>query len=110
MRERDRELKRRRHRRTKRLKKRHNEEALQRSAAERPTGSKRTVKKASPAPAEANSAPSGNAAAKAGPAEEAPPPKKRPAAKKAPARKAAPPEPEGGNAEGSPGPEEPQGS
>ena len=109
MRERDRELKRRRHRRTQRLKKRHNEEALHRSA-ERPTASKRTVKKAPPAPAEANSAPQGNAAT-AAPTEE-PAPKKKPAAKKAPARKApAPaPEPEGGSAEDSPGPEEPQGS
>jgi large subunit ribosomal protein L22 len=107
MRERDRELKRRRHRRVKRLKKRHNEEAAHR-VAERPTGSKRAVKKAPPAPAEGNAASQGSAV---GPAPAGEAPKKKPAAKKAPAKKApAPAESETGNAEGSSGPEEPQGS
>jgi len=67
-------------------------------------GSKRSVKKAPPAPAEASQG--GAAAAEVGEG-----PKKKAPAKKAPAVKKAPPakpEAEGGAAEGGPGPEEPQ--
>jgi hypothetical protein len=100
MRERDRELKRRRHRRLKRLKKRPVEETHR--TVERPSGSKRAVKKPPASPVEVSS----NAAPAAPSAE---PPKKKPAAKKAPAKKApAPPAEEGGGPEG--GPEEPQGA
>jgi hypothetical protein len=104
MRERDRELKRRRHRRLKRLKKRPAEEAVR--TVERPSGSKRAVKKP-PAPAADASSPS-NAAVAEPPAEA---PKKKAPAKKAPAKKAPAPAPvnEGGH-EPEGGPEEPQGA
>jgi hypothetical protein len=103
MRERDRALKRRRHRRSKRLKERPVEDAHR--VAERASGSKRAIKKPPAAPGEASASPT-NAALAEPPAEA---PKKKPAAKKAPAKKApAPPaEPEGS---GDGGPEEPQGA
>ena len=107
MRERDRELKRRRHRRSKRLKKRPVEENLR---TERPSGSKRAVKKVPPAPAES---PTGGAATAAAPPAE-PAPKKKAPAKKAPAKKAVPPaevpEAPENSGEGGAGPEEPQGA
>jgi hypothetical protein len=81
MRERDRELKRRRHRRQKRLKKQPAEDIHR---PERASGSKRAVKKVPPAPAETGN----QAAAVAPPPTEAAPAKKKPAAKKAPAKKA----------------------
>ena len=102
MREKDRELSRRRHRRIKRLKRKNQEEIQHRT--ERPAGSKRSVKKAPPAPAEATQG--GPGPAEAPPAEA---PKKKAPAKKAPAKKAVPtpvPAPEGEG--GEPGPEEPQ--
>jgi len=109
MRERDRELKRRRHRRQKRLKKQPAEDIHR---PERPSGSKRAVKKVPPATPEATG---NHAAAVAPPPAEAAPAKKKPAAKKAPAKKApakaaeaeapAPPAPAAPEE-----PEEPQGS
>jgi len=104
MRERDRELKRRRHRRSKRLKKRPAEDNLR---TERPSGSKRAVKKVPPAPAES---PAGGAATAAAPPAE-PAPKKKAPAKKAPAKKAVPPpEAPEDSGDGGAGPEEPQGA
>jgi hypothetical protein len=100
MRERDRELKRRRHRRTKQLKKRSAEDAHR---IERSSGSKRAIKKPPAAPAEASGSAANHAAVAEPPAEA---PKKKPAAKKAPAKKApAPPAEVEGSGEG--GPEEP---
>ena len=102
MREKDRKLSRRRHRRIKRLKKRTQDEVQHRT--ERPAGSKRSVKKAPPAPAEATQGSPGPV--------EAPPaeaPKKKAPAKKAPAKKAVPaPVPAPAGEGGEPGPEEPQ--
>ena len=105
MRERDRELKRRRHRRQKRLKKQPAEDIHR---PERPSGSKRAVKKVPPTPAETT----GNHAAAVAPPPTEAPPKKKPAAKKAPAKKAPakPAEPAPAAPTPSDEPEEPQGA
>jgi hypothetical protein len=95
MREKDRELRRRRNRRIKRLKKRVLEESAPKP--ERPTASKRAVKKP-PVPAEGLAEPAPPAAEPAEKPEKAE--KKKPAAKKAPAPKKTEPEPGG---EGEPG-------
>ena len=107
MREKDRELSRRRHRRIKRLKRRNQEEIQHRT--ERPAGSKRSIKKAPPAPAEATQGSPGPAEAPPSEAPKKQAPAKKAPAKKAPAKKAVPapvPAPEGEG--GEPGPEEPQ--
>ena len=105
MREKDRQLSRRRHRRLKRLKQKGQEDHQLRT--ERAAGSKRTPKKTSPGPAEA-------AGGIAGPAEVPSDTGKKPAAKKAPAKKApakkapAPVEKAEEGAEGGAVPEEPK--
>jgi hypothetical protein len=112
MRERDRELKRRRHRRQKRLKKQPAEDIHR---PERPSGTKRAVKKVPPTPAETAGNTSGNHAAAVAPPPAEAPPKKKPAAKKAPAKKA-PAKPAAAEAPAPPAPaaadepEEPQGA